>query len=122
MPAKKATTKAAKQTPAKASKVQPARTVQADARVRAGKLSALDAAAKVLCDAKQPMNCKAMIEAMATKGYWKSPAGKTPQANCLPLVAISLRIEAVPLRQGRPRPYRTPCLADKSQSSPMPCK
>ena len=45
-----------------------------------GKLSALDAAAKVLADAKEPMNTKAMIEAMAAKGYWKSPGGKTPHA------------------------------------------
>ena len=80
MPAKKATTKAAKQTPAKTSKAEPARTVQADARVRAGKVSALDAAVKVLSEAKQPMNCKAMIEAMAAQRYWKSPGGKTPQA------------------------------------------
>jgi hypothetical protein len=26
------------------------------------------------------MNCAAMIEAMATKGYWKSPGGQTPHA------------------------------------------
>jgi len=24
------------------------------------------------------MNCKELIETMAAKGYWKSPAGKTP--------------------------------------------
>jgi hypothetical protein len=45
-----------------------------------GKLSALDAAAKVLGEAKEPMNTKAMIEAMANKGYWTSPGGKTPHA------------------------------------------
>jgi hypothetical protein len=45
-----------------------------------GKLSALDAAAKVLGEAKEPMNTKAMIEAMAAKGYWTSPGGKTPHA------------------------------------------
>ena len=42
------------------------------------KLSQIDAAAKVLAEAKEPMNCKAMVEAMQTKGYWTSPAGKTP--------------------------------------------
>jgi hypothetical protein len=26
------------------------------------------------------MTCQEMIEAMATKGYWESPAGKTPHA------------------------------------------
>jgi hypothetical protein len=44
----------------------------------AEKLSALDAAARVLGESKEPMNCPQMIEAMAAKGYWKSPAGKTP--------------------------------------------
>src|SRR5262245_45730762 len=45
-----------------------------------GKLSALDAAAKVLGEAKEPMNTKAMVEAMAKNGYWTSPGGKTPHA------------------------------------------
>ena len=26
------------------------------------------------------MNCQEMIKAMAEKGYWTSPGGKTPQA------------------------------------------
>ncbi len=43
-------------------------------------MSALDAAAKVLGEAKQPMNTKEMIDAMAAKGYWNSPGGKTPAA------------------------------------------
>jgi hypothetical protein len=41
-------------------------------------LSALDAAAQVLAETGQPMACKEMIEAMAQKGYWSSPGGKTP--------------------------------------------
>ena len=44
------------------------------------KLSALDAAAKVLEEAGEPMTCAALIAAMADKGYWTSPAGKTPSA------------------------------------------
>jgi hypothetical protein len=44
------------------------------------KMSALDAAARVLEDAGEPMNAKQMIEAMAGKGYWTSPGGKTPHA------------------------------------------
>jgi len=44
------------------------------------KLSAIDAAAKVLGEAGQPMNCQEMIAAMAEKGYWKSPGGQTPAA------------------------------------------
>jgi hypothetical protein len=45
-----------------------------------GKLSALDAAAKVLSEAGKPMTTKEMIAAMAEKGYWTSPGGKTPAA------------------------------------------
>jgi hypothetical protein len=51
-----------------------------EGKAKAGKLSALDAAAKVLQEAGQPMTCPEMIAAMAAKGYWTSPAGKTPAA------------------------------------------
>ena len=44
------------------------------------KLSALAAAAKVLGETGKAMNCKELIDALAAKGYWKSPAGKTPWA------------------------------------------
>jgi hypothetical protein len=44
------------------------------------RLSAQDAAAKVLGETGQPMTCQEMIAAMAAKDYWTSPGGKTPQA------------------------------------------
>jgi HB1, ASXL, restriction endonuclease HTH domain len=44
------------------------------------KLSALDAAARVLEESGQALTCKELIEAMAAKKYWTSPGGKTPQA------------------------------------------
>ena len=44
------------------------------------KVSALDAAARVLTETGEPMNCQEMIDAMAKKGYWTSPGGKTPHA------------------------------------------
>jgi hypothetical protein len=47
---------------------------------KAGRLSALDAAARVLEEAGRPMTCQEMIAAMAEKGYWTSPGGKTPSA------------------------------------------
>lgn len=65
-------TKPAGERPAKARKE---RAPKAD-----GKLSQLDAAVKVLEEAKEPMTTKAMIEAMATRGYWTSPGGATPWA------------------------------------------
>ena len=49
-----------------------------EAGAEAKKLSALDAAAKVLAETSQPKACKELIEAMAQKGYWSSPGGKTP--------------------------------------------
>src|SRR5262249_4986721 len=45
---------------------------------KAPKVSALNAAGKVLGETGKPMSCKDMIEAMAAKGYWSSPGGKTP--------------------------------------------
>jgi hypothetical protein len=62
------------------------------------KLSALDAAAKVLQEAGQPMNCQEMIAAMAAKGYWSSPAGKTPAAT---LYAAILRETKIKGNQAR---------------------
>jgi hypothetical protein len=42
------------------------------------KLSALDAAAKVLEETGQAMTCPELIAAMAAQGYWRSPKGRTP--------------------------------------------
>jgi HB1/ASXL restriction endonuclease-like protein with HTH domain len=44
------------------------------------KTSALDAAAQVLAESKEPMNTRQMIEVMAAKKLWTSPGGKTPHA------------------------------------------
>ena len=41
--------------------------------------SGLDAAARVLVEAKRPMSAKEIVEAAAAKGYWSSGA-KTPDA------------------------------------------
>jgi hypothetical protein len=44
------------------------------------RLSALDAAAKILADADRPLRVKDLIENMHAKGLWTSPGGKTPAA------------------------------------------
>ena len=44
------------------------------------KPSALAAAARVLAETGQAMTCPELIAAMASKGYWTSPRGKTPSA------------------------------------------
>ena len=81
-PARKATAK--KAAPKKASTTKPAakKTTRAASKgdAKAKKLSAIDAAAKVLATAKGPMNCMELIEAMAAKKLWTSPGGKTPHA------------------------------------------
>ena len=46
----------------------------------AGGLSQIEAAAQVLAKAGKPMNCREMVEVMATSGLWTSPGGKTPHA------------------------------------------
>jgi len=42
------------------------------------RLSALAAAAQVLADAEEPLSCRQLIERMAERNLWKSPAGATP--------------------------------------------
>lgn len=47
---------------------------------KAKKVSCLDAAAKVIASASKPMRAKEMIAEMESKGLWKTPGGKTPEA------------------------------------------
>lgn len=67
----------------------------------AKKLSSIDAAAKVLAESGAPMSAKEMIDAMAAKGYWTSPGGKTPHATLYSAIIreISLKGEASRFRK-----------------------
>jgi hypothetical protein len=78
MSTKKTTKKAADQAKAPQPKAEGKKAKPAEPKAK--KVSALDAAARVLAEAKEPMNCQELIEAMAKKGYWTSPGGKTPHA------------------------------------------
>ncbi|MBI2191985.1 MAG: winged helix-turn-helix domain-containing protein [Planctomycetes bacterium] len=49
------------------------------ARQACGTMSGLDAAAKVLGDAGEALNCKVIVERTLEKGLWKT-GGKTPSA------------------------------------------
>jgi HB1, ASXL, restriction endonuclease HTH domain len=60
-------------------------------RAKSGKLSALDAAAKILEEMGQPMTCQEMIDAMAKKGYWSSPGGRTPAATLYSAILRELK-------------------------------
>ena len=68
-------------TSAKTPRVSKAQKTRAGSPTEAlNRLSALDAAAKVLVETGRPMSCTEMIEAMAARGFWTSPGGKTPAA------------------------------------------
>ena len=43
------------------------------------KLSLLSAAAAVLAESDEPLNCRRMIELAKSKGLWSPGAGKTPE-------------------------------------------
>ena len=62
------------------------------------KLSALEAAARVLGESGQAMNCQEMIEAMAAKGYWTSPGGKTPSATLYSAILKELKTKGTDAR------------------------
>ncbi len=57
----------------------------------AKKLSQIQAAIRVLAEAGEPMTAKAMVEAMQAKGYWTSPAGKTPEATLYASILRDIR-------------------------------
>jgi hypothetical protein len=62
------------------------------------KLSALDAAAKLLAEAGEPMNCQGMIKAMSEKGYWTSPGGQTPHATLYSSILRELKAKGAEAR------------------------
>jgi hypothetical protein len=71
---------------------------------KVGRVSALDAAARVLGEAGLAMSCQEMITAMAEKGYWTSPGGKTPSATLCSAILRELQIKG-PISD-RPRAAR----------------
>jgi len=73
---------------AEAKPAKKARTKKPAAEPKPKRVSAIDAAAEVLKDAPAPMRAKELIEAMAARGLWTSPNGKTPEAT---LYAAMLR-------------------------------
>ena len=61
------------------------------AKMPEGGMSCLNAAAKVLAEKGEPMTCKEMVDAMAAKGYWTTPGGKTPHATLYSSIAREIR-------------------------------
>jgi short subunit dehydrogenase-like uncharacterized protein len=82
---------------------KPAPTPKADAKPKAGKkakakpdtgdkkLSAINAAHKVLADTGNAMNCQELIAAMTEKGLWISPGGLTPHATLYSAILRELK-------------------------------
>jgi hypothetical protein len=97
--AEQAAGKAAKPEPVKG-KSQPDKAGKAKATKAAAdkKMSALDAAAKVLGESGQAMNCQEMIKAMSEKGYWKSPGGLTPHATLYSAILRELKAKGAEAR------------------------
>jgi uncharacterized membrane protein len=75
MSAKKAKTQAPKASKSAKARTTPAAKKRKSPRPRRSERSILRPAGS-----KEPINCKALIEAMAKKGLWTSPGGKTSYA------------------------------------------
>ena len=86
--AKKAPAKKTKSAKAEAAKPKKTKT---SVEKTEKKMSALDAAAKVLAESNEPMRAKDIIEQMTAKGYWTSPGGKTPHATVVAAIIREIR-------------------------------
>ena len=64
----------------------------------APKLSALDAAAQVMAEAGQPLNCQEMIAAMAARNYWSSPKGRTPASTLYSALSREINVKGAQAR------------------------
>src|SRR5438445_4507232 len=67
------------------------KTAPLETAVQAKPLSALAAAVRVLSASGQALTCPELIQAMAAKGYWTSPAGKTPAATLYAAIAREIK-------------------------------
>jgi hypothetical protein len=66
---------------------------KAKAEPKPKKVSALDAAAKVLGEQGKPMNCQEMIDEMSRKKYWTSPNGATPHATLYAAILREIKVK-----------------------------
>jgi len=72
-------------------KAAPASAAQAEPKRKAdGKMSGLDAAAKVLAEAEKPLKAKVIVDLMLSKGLWQT-AGKTPAATIYSAIFREIR-------------------------------
>ena len=90
----KAASDKAKQPPKATGTKTPKKTTEAKPK----KSGALGGAVKVLAETGQPMSTREMVEEMASKGYWKSPAGKTPSATLYSAILRELNTKGADAR------------------------
>jgi hypothetical protein len=62
-----------------------------------GPMSGLDAAAKILADGKEPMNCKELVAEAFKKKYWSSE-GATPEATLSAAIGREIRAKGADSR------------------------
>jgi hypothetical protein len=67
--------------------------------------SGLDAAAKVLAEAGEPLDCRTIVQRAFEKGYWKSD-GKTPHATVYSAILREIQ------KKGEQARFRKACLPD----------
>lgn len=93
-------TKKSKTAKPQATKQAPAKKVEKSAapKQREGKMSALEAAAKVLAESAEPMTSKPLIDAMAAKGYWTSPGGQTQHATLFAALIREIKVKGAESR------------------------
>jgi hypothetical protein len=95
---KKANKPAKDEKQAKAEKGPDQTQAKAKGEAKEKKLSALDAAARLLAEAGEAMNCQEMIKAMAEKSYWASPGGLTPHATLYSAILRELKAKGAEAR------------------------
>ncbi len=101
MPTKtKNTTKAATKPAKNATMAKPA------AEAGEKKISALDAAARVLNEKGVAMTCQELIGTMAAKGYWSSPGGQTPAATLASAILREITTKGADSRFAKTAPGR----------------
>jgi hypothetical protein len=86
-----------KKTP-KAQRTTKAASAATRAATKGKKLSAIAGAARVLDDTGRAMTCPELIDAMAAKGYWKSPGGKTPAATLHAAITREIKLRGADAR------------------------
>ena len=64
---------------------------EAEAKPNEKKLSLISAAAAILAESEEPLNCKRIIELAIEKGLWAASGGKTPELTLYSAIAREIK-------------------------------